>query len=73
MVVIQASDRNTSWWAEPESNLMKSPSFTIEKYEVNEIEAKELSPWVLTSILSILVLSLLLSVFFQILTREKGD
>jgi len=71
--VIQAADRNTSWWTEAESNLMKSPTFTIEKYEINEVKVKEPSPWVLTSILSILVLSLLLSVFFQILSREKDD
>ena len=73
VVVIQAADRNTSWWTEAESNLIKSPTFTIEKYEINEVKAKEPSPWVLTSILSILVLSLLLSVFFQILSREKDD
>lgn len=73
VVVIQAFDRNTSWWTEAESNLIKSPAFTIEKYEISQIDAKEPSGWFLTSILSILVLSLLLSVFFQILTREKVD
>jgi hypothetical protein len=73
VVVIQAADRNTSWWTEAESNLIKSPTFTIEKYEINEVKVKEPSPWVLTSILSILVVSLLLSVFFQILSREKND
>ena len=72
-VVISAIDRNTSWWTESKSNLFESGPFVIEIYEENEMKSSEPPPWVLTSILSILVLSFLIASFLQYLKREKID
>ena len=73
IVVISAIDRNTSWWTESESNLFESHPFVIEIYEENEMKSSEPPPWVLTSILSILVLSFLIASFLQYLKRERID
>ena len=72
-VVISAIDRNTSWWTESKSNLFESGPFVIEIYEENEMKSSEPPPWVLTSILSILVLSFLIASFLQYLKRERID
>lgn len=72
-VVISAIDRNTSWWTESKSNLFESGPFVIEIYEEKEMKSNEPPPWVLTSILSILVLSFLIASFLQYLKREKID
>ena len=72
-VVISAIDRNTSWWTESKSNLFESGPFVIEIYEENEMKSSETPPWVLTSILSILVLSFLIASFLQYLKRERID
>ena len=72
-VVIRAIDRNTSWWTESKSNLFESGPFVIEIYEENEMKSSEPPPWVLTSILSILVLSFLIASFLQYLKRERID
>ena len=72
-VVISAIDRNTSWWTESKSNLFESRPFVIEIYEENEMKSSEPPLWVLTSILSILVLSFLIASFLQYLKREKID
>lgn len=72
-VVIRAIDRNTSWWTESKSNLFESGPFVIEIYEEKEMKSNEPPPWVLTSILSILVLSFLIASFLQYLKREKID
>ena len=72
-VVISAIDRNTSWWTESKSNLFESRPFVIEIYEEKEMKSNEAPPWVLTSILSILVLSFLIASFLQYLKREKID
>jgi len=72
-VVISAIDRNTSWWTESKSNLFESRPFVIEIYEEKEMKSNEAPPWVLTSILSILVLSFLIASFLQYLKRERID
>ena len=72
-VVISAIDRNTSWWTESKSNLFESGPFVIEIYEEKEMKSNEPPPWVLTSILSILVLSFLIASFLQYLKRERID
>ena len=72
-VVIRAIDRNTSWWTESKSNLFESGPFVIEIYEEKEMKSNEPPPWVLTSILSILVLSFLIASFLQYLKRERID
>ena len=72
-VVIRAIDRNTSWWTESKSNLFESGPFVIEIYEEKEMKSSEPSQWVMTSILSILVLSFLIASFLQYLKREKID
>ena len=72
-VVINAVDRNTSWWTESESNLFESPPFNIEIYDVKEIKSSEPRSWVLTSILSILLLSFLIASFLHYLKQEKAD
>jgi hypothetical protein len=72
-VVIEATDRNTSWWTQSKSNSFESPVFTIDTNEENEVKASEPSRWVLTSILSILVLSLLIASFLQFVLQEKDD
>ena len=70
-VVIEGTDRNTSWWTESQSNILESPSFIIEVYEETEVRSSEAPEWVLTSILAILVLSFLIATFLQVLTQKK--
>ncbi len=72
-VVIEGTDRNTSWWTESQSNILESPSFIIEVYEETEVRSSEAPEWVLTSILAILVLSFLIATFLQVLTQKKVD
>ena len=72
-VVIEAVDRNRSWWTQTESNSFKSPVFTIDINEGNKVKASEPSAWVLTSIFSILVLSLLIASFLQFILQKKDD
>ncbi|MDB3879468.1 hypothetical protein N9295_01285, partial [bacterium] len=71
IVVIEATDRNTSWWTESQSNMFESPHFIIEVYEEKEVELREAPRWVLTSILALFVLSLLIATFLQYLQRER--
>jgi hypothetical protein len=73
VVVISAVDRNTSWWAETESNLYESPSFVIEVYTENDVKTSESPDWVLTSIVLIIALALLLSTILQFVNRERHD
>ena len=72
-VVIEGTDRNTSWWTESQSNILESPSFIIEVYDETEVESSEAPGWVLTSVLAILVLSFLIATFLQFLTQKKID
>jgi hypothetical protein len=73
VVVISAVDRNTSWWAETESNLYESPSFVIEVYTENDVKTNESPGWILTSIVLIIALALLLSTILQFVNRERHD
>ena len=71
LVVIEATDRNTSWWTEAKSTMFESSPFFIEVYEEKEVESREVPTWVLPSILTVFVLSLLIATFLQYLQRER--
>jgi hypothetical protein len=73
VVVVKATDRNTSWWTESQSNTFESPSFIIEVYDEIEMESGDPPRWVLTTISVILFLSLLIATLLQYLNREKAD
>ena len=73
VVVIKATDRNTSWWTESQSNTFESPSFIIEVYDEIEVESRDPPRWVLTTISAILFLSLLIATFLEYLKRERVD
>ena len=73
VVVVKATDRNTSWWTESQSNTFESPSFIIEVYDEIEMESRDPPRWVLTTISVILFLSLLIATLLQYLNREKAD
>jgi hypothetical protein len=73
VVVVKATDRNTSWWTESQSNTFESPSFIIEVYDEIEVESRDPPRWVLTTISAILLLSLLIATFLEYLKRERVD
>ena len=51
--------------------MFESSPFFIEVYEEKEVESREVPTWVLPSILTVFVLSLLIATFLQYLQRER--